>query len=105
MCVLYIYIYIYIYIYTPSGGEDGGTGAKAAALSHKREANNDNNDANDNNDSNNTNNDNTNDLTGEAPRRQPSLISARLTFLLHFSICACHPCAGAILIFSVSFQF
>jgi len=23
---------------------------------------------------------------------------------LHFSICACHPCAGAILIFSVSFQ-
>ena len=25
--------------------------------------------------------------------------------LLHFSICACHPCAGAMLIFSVSFQF
>jgi hypothetical protein len=24
---------------------------------------------------------------------------------LHFSICACHPCAGAMLIFSVSFQF
>ncbi len=23
----------------------------------------------------------------------------------HFSICACHPCAGAMLIFSVSFQF
>ena len=23
---------------------------------------------------------------------------------LHFSICACHPCAGAMLIFSVSFQ-
>ena len=22
----------------------------------------------------------------------------------HFSICACHPCAGAMLIFSVSFQ-
>ena len=22
----------------------------------------------------------------------------------HFSICACHPCAGAVLIFSVSFQ-
>jgi hypothetical protein len=22
-----------------------------------------------------------------------------------FSICACHPCAGAMLIFSVSFQF
>ena len=26
-------------------------------------------------------------------------------FLIHFSICACHPCAGAMLIFSVSFQF
>ena len=25
--------------------------------------------------------------------------------LLHFSLCACHPCAGAMLIFSVSFQF
>ena len=25
--------------------------------------------------------------------------------ILHFSICACHPCAGAMLIFSVSFQF
>ena len=24
---------------------------------------------------------------------------------LLFSICACHPCAGAMLIFSVSFQF
>ena len=24
---------------------------------------------------------------------------------LHFSICACHPCAGAMLILSVSFQF
>ena len=24
---------------------------------------------------------------------------------LHFSICACHPCAGAMLFFSVSFQF
>ena len=24
---------------------------------------------------------------------------------LHFSICACHPCAGAMLIFSISFQF
>ena len=24
---------------------------------------------------------------------------------VHFSICACHPCAGAMLIFSVSFQF
>ena len=26
-------------------------------------------------------------------------------FCLHFSICACHPCAGAMLNFSVSFQF
>ena len=25
--------------------------------------------------------------------------------LIHFPICACHPCAGAMLIFSVSFQF
>ena len=25
--------------------------------------------------------------------------------LVHFSICTCHPCAGAMLIFSVSFQF
>jgi len=25
--------------------------------------------------------------------------------LIHFSICACHSCAGAMLIFSVSFQF
>ena len=25
--------------------------------------------------------------------------------MLRFSICACHPCAGAMLIFSVSFQF
>ena len=24
---------------------------------------------------------------------------------LHFSICACHPCAGAMVIFSVSFQY
>ena len=27
------------------------------------------------------------------------------SLLVHFSICACHPCAGAMLIFSVSFQF
>ena len=29
----------------------------------------------------------------------------RKKICLHFSICACHPCAGAMLIFSVSFQF
>ena len=29
----------------------------------------------------------------------------RVKNLVHFSICACHPCAGAMLIFSVSFQF
>ena len=29
---------------------------------------------------------------------------AAYTSCLHFSICACHPCAGAMLIFSVSFQ-
>ena len=28
-----------------------------------------------------------------------------ICYTLHFSICACHPCAGAMLIFSVSFQF
>lgn len=27
------------------------------------------------------------------------------TYLDHFSICACHPCAGAMLIFSILFQF
>ena len=27
------------------------------------------------------------------------------TNCLHFSMCACHPCAGAMLIFSVSLQF
>ena len=40
-------------------------------------------------------------------------VSVKETFLLHlgankclhFSICPCHPCAGAMLIFSVSFQF
>ena len=30
---------------------------------------------------------------------------ARTKNQVHFSICACHPCAGAMLIFSVSFQF
>ena len=25
-------------------------------------------------------------------------------YCLHFSMCACHPCTGAMLIFSVSFQ-
>ena len=29
----------------------------------------------------------------------------RVTDCLHFSICACHACAGAMLMFSVSFQF
>ena len=28
-----------------------------------------------------------------------------LRYYLHFSICARHPCAGAVLIFSASFQF
>ncbi len=34
-----------------------------------------------------------------------SLKLAATKNLVHFSICACHPCAGAMLIFSVSFQF
>ena len=42
-------------------------------------------------------------------RADPSQPSYGCNFLymncLHFSICACHPCAGAMLIFSVSFQF
>jgi hypothetical protein len=36
--------------------------------------------------------------------RENGLISPHKN-LDHFSICACHPCAGAMLIFSVSFQF
>ena len=32
-------------------------------------------------------------------------VSKKKKNCLHFSICACHPCAGAMLIFSVSFQF
>ena len=43
-------------------------------------------------------------------RDQGELHHLRLSYvpqliILHFSICACHPCAGAMLIFSVSFQF
>ena len=33
------------------------------------------------------------------------LFRKRTKQCLHFSIGACHPCAGAMLIFSVSFQF
>ena len=40
-------------------------------------------------------------LTDDPRRESLTTISA----CLHFSICACHPCAGAMLIFSVSFQF
>ena len=35
----------------------------------------------------------------------PSRGTAPSKNCVHFSICACHPCAGAMLIFSVSFQF
>ena len=35
----------------------------------------------------------------------PSCCASGFKNLVHFSICACHPCAGAMLIFSVSFQF
>ena len=34
-----------------------------------------------------------------------SFVESQRKNCLHFSICACHPCAGAMLIFSVSFQF
>ena len=37
-------------------------------------------------------------------RRLRGFFFPRKNFV-HFSICACHPCAGAMLIFSVSFQF
>ena len=32
-------------------------------------------------------------------------VLAKHNHCLHFSICACHPCAGAMLIFSVPLQF
>ena len=35
----------------------------------------------------------------------PALHATYIINCLHFSIRACHPCAGATLIFSVSFQF
>ena len=49
----------------------------------------------------------------EAPRqrhlhgatRRKACLGAIAKKSVHFSICACHPCAGAMLIFSVSFQF
>ena len=40
-----------------------------------------------------------------APQEDTSSPQRRQKNCLHFSICACHPCAGAMLIFSVSFQF
>ena len=57
-------------------------------------------------------------IVSDDPRRQSGIVRKNQNFLLllllredfqknlvHFSICACHPCAGAMLIFSVSFQF
>ena len=45
----------------------------------------------------------------ESPVKKKGSLSQRLPNwkknCLHFSICACHPCAGAMLMFSVSFQF
>ena len=41
----------------------------------------------------------------ERARAMIKTAQAELKNWLHFSICACHPCAGAMLIFSVSFQF
>ena len=37
------------------------------------------------------------------PSASPCPLAAKM-IKLHFSICACHPCAGAMLIFSASFQ-
>ena len=45
-----------------------------------------------------------NDISPTLPRRQRRRVRGVKDFV-HFSICACHPCAGAMLIFSVSFQF
>ena len=42
--------------------------------------------------------------TLETVRGEPSFLLASIN-CLHFSIRACHPCAGAMLIFSASFQF
>ena len=57
-------------------------------------------------------------ILSDDPRRESGMVRKNQNFLLllllredfqknlvHFSICACHPCAGAMLIFSVSFQF
>ena len=45
-----------------------------------------------------------NDISPTLPRRQRRRVRGVKHFV-HFSICVCHPCAGAMLIFSVSFQF
>ena len=37
--------------------------------------------------------------------RSHNTMVERTKNFVHFPICACHPCAGAMLIFSVSFQF
>ena len=42
---------------------------------------------------------------GRPAAGSPFLLCQWFKNLVHFSICACHPCAGAMLIFSVSFQF
>ena len=45
-------------------------------------------------------------VAGQPPSPwSPRLFSVVSKNCVHFSICACHPCAGAMLIFSESFQF
>ena len=46
-------------------------------------------------------------VTGGLPSgRTSNVLNKKYTQIcLHFSICACHPCAGAMLIFFLSFQF
>ena len=44
-------------------------------------------------------------MSSPASVPRPRNAKSRFNNCLHFSICACHPCAGAMLIFSVSFQF
>ena len=45
-------------------------------------------------------------LAGAGPAQPPSgRLGPSQKNCLHFSICACHPCAGAMRVFSVSFEF
>ena len=100
---------IYIYIYIAATRLPSRTPATRArlvllhnAMYNNNNNNNDNNN-NNNNDNNNNNNNNTNDNDNNN-NVMMTIMYCNPTHCLHFSICACPPCAGAMLIFSVSFQ-